>query len=118
MKSPIKSLNSTQPTPLVSLFAVVTTIIAAVFVYQKYFGTDFFDFGPIMIWLGIAIPAGLFGAVFLQVRANQRAQASRQTPANLGEAPVNPRVSENPRTMIAKPGLNRPLPDEDPFENL
>ena len=86
--------------------------------YQKFFGTEYLDFGPIMIWLAIAIPAGLFGVIFLQVRAKQREKPSRKAYPELCELQANPRLSENPRTISPKPNLDRPLPEKDPFENL
>jgi high-affinity Fe2+/Pb2+ permease len=118
MKSPKKTSNTTQPTPLVSLFAVVTAVLAGVFIYQKFFGTEYLDFGPIMIWLAVAIPTGLFGIVFFHVRANKREKASSQAYAALSELQANPRLAENSRTTTSKPNLDRPLPDKDPFENL
>ena len=118
MKSLFKSLNSTQPTPLVSLFAVVTTILAGVFVFQKFVGSPYFDFGPIMLWIAIAIPAGIFGAIFLQLRAGARAEKNiNPLPQTIVEIQSSPRLSKDSRHS-GKPKLDRPFPDKDPFENL
>ena len=119
MKPILKSLKTTHPTPLVSLFAVITTVLAGVFVYQKFFGSPVIDFGPIMTWVAIAIPVGIFGSVFLQVRASQRnQQVAQQVHARINELQANPRLSENPPRHSGTPRLDRPLPDKDPFENL
>lgn len=118
MKSLFKSASSTQPTPLVSLFAVVTTILAGVFVYQKFFGSPYFDFRPMMMWLLVAIPAGALGAIFLQVRASERArQAAKQVNAGIAELQANPRLTEDRRNP-SQPSIDRTLPEKDPFENL
>jgi hypothetical protein len=118
MKSLFKTVRSSEPTPLVSLFAVVTTVLIGVFVYQKFFGSPYFDFRPMMMWLLVAIPAGALGAIFLQVRASERArQAAKQVNAAVAELQSNPRLSENSRTS-QQPTLDRPLPEKDPFENL
>jgi hypothetical protein len=117
MKSLFKSLNATQPTPLVSLFAVITTVLAGAFVYQKFFGSPFIDFGPIMIWLAVAIPMGIFAAIFLQVRAGERTQQlARQVHASIAELQANPRLEDARHA----PGVTvqQPYPEKDPFENL
>ena len=119
MKSLFKTVRSSEPTPLVSLFAVVATLLIGVFVYQKFFGSPYFDFRLMMMWLLVAIPAGALGAIFLQVRASERArQAAKQVnAAAVAELHANPRLSENPRTA-SQPILDHSLPEKDPFENV
>jgi hypothetical protein len=118
MKSLFKSVSSAEPTPLVSLFAVVSTLLVGVFVYQKLFGSPNFDFRPMMMWLLVAIPAGALGAIFLQVRASERArQATKQANTAAAELQANPRLSED-RRRVTQPNLDHSLPEKDPFENL
>jgi hypothetical protein len=118
MKSLFKSVSSSEPTPLVSLFAVVATLLLGVFVYQKFFGSPYFDIRPLMMWLLVAIPAGALGAIFLQVRASERArQSAKQVNTAVAELPANPRVSEDAR-RTTQPSLDHSLPKKDPFENL
>ena len=122
MKSIFKSFNSTQPTPLVSLFAVATTILSAIFVYQWFFNAGVFDFAPMMIWLAVAIPAGIFGCIFLQVRSVQRNRdVAQQVHARIAEMEIQSKraaVAATDSRGSSKPNLNRPLPEKDPFENL
>ena len=113
-----KSFKS-QPTPLVSLFIVVTTLLTAVFLYQYFFSTGVIDFGPIMIWLAVAIPTGIFASVFLQIRATQRAQQlAQQVHASVAQLQGESRFGSDPRRAATATELNRPLPQKDPFENL
>jgi hypothetical protein len=114
MKSLFTSLNRTQPTPLVSLFAVITSLLVGILIYQKFFGSEYFDFGPIMIWIAVAVPAGLFGAVFLQSRANARA---RRIESKISQLEAESRRINDPR-HAPQPDLDRPLPEKDPFENM
>jgi hypothetical protein len=118
MKSLFKTVRSSEPTPLVSLFAVVATVLIGVVVYQKFFGSPYFDVRPVMMWLLVAIPAGALAAIFLQVRASERArQAAKQVNTAVAELQANPRVSEDPRRST-QPTLDHSLPEKDPFENL
>ncbi|HUS34222.1 MAG TPA: hypothetical protein VM680_02605 [Verrucomicrobiae bacterium] len=108
-----------QPTPLVSLFIAVTTVLAAVFLYQYFFSAGVIDFGPIMIWLAIAVPTGIFASVFLHVRATKRAQQlAQQVHASVGQLQGESRFGTDPRRAATASELNRPLPEKDPFENL
>jgi hypothetical protein len=108
-----------QPTPLVSLFIVVTTLLGAIFLYQYFFNTGVIDFGPIMIWVAIAIPTGIFASVFLHIRAAQRAQqVAQQVHASVGQLQGESRFGTDPRRAATASELNRPLPEKDPFENL
>lgn len=108
-----------QPTPLVSLFIVVTTILAAIFAYQYFFSTGVIDFGPIMIWLAIAVPMGVFASVFLHIRATQRSQQlAQQVHASVAQLQTDSRLGADGRRAATAAGLNRPLPEKDPFENL
>ena len=117
MKSILKSFK-TQPTPLVSLFIVITTLLSAIFVYQRFFSSGVIDFGPVMMWLAIAIPAGIFGSIFLQLRASERTQQlAREVHASIAELEAESRLRDDSR-RTPKPGLDRPLPEKDPFENL
>ena len=71
-----------------------------------------------MMWLLVAIPAGALGAIFLQVRASERArQAAKQVNAGIAELQANPRLAED-RRAPSQPSLDRSLPEKDPFENL
>lgn len=108
----------TQPTPLVSLFIVVTTVLSAIFIYQHFFSTGVIDFAPIMTWLAVAIPVGIFASIFLQIRTTQRAQQlAQQVHASVAQLQSDPRTGNDPR-RASNPTLNRPLPEKDPFENL
>src|SRR5688500_15498108 len=114
ISNPFKS----QPTPLVSLFVVVTSILCAVFIYQKFFSSGVIDFSPAMLWVGVAIPAGIFGCIFLQFRATQRTtHAAQNVHSRIVELETASRVGDDPR-RAPKPNLDRPLPEKDPFENL
>src|SRR5687767_1915156 len=104
-----KSLK-TQPTPLVSLFIVVTTVLSAIFVYQHFFSTGVIDFGPIMTWLAVAIPVGVFASIFLQIRTAQRTQQlAQQVHASVDQLQGNSRASNDSR-RTSNPSLDRPLP--------
>jgi hypothetical protein len=108
----------TQPTPLVSLFIVVTTILAAIFVYQYFFSTGVIDFAPIITWLAVAVPVGIFASIFLQIRATQRThQLARQVHASVAQLQGESRTGSDPR-RASNPTLNQPLPEKDPFESL
>lgn len=105
-----------QPTPLVSLFIVVTTVLSAIFAYQYFFSAGVIDFGPIMIWLAIAVPTGVFASVFLHIRATQRTQQlAQQVHASVAQLQADPRLGGRAATAS---GLNRSLPEKDPFESL
>jgi hypothetical protein len=113
-----KSFKNTQPTPLVALFAVVTTLLAASFVYQKFFSAGVIDFSPAMMWLAVAIPAGIFGCIFLQVRAAERTQqVAQQVHARITELESESRGGIDSR-RASSPNLDRPITNKDPFENL
>ena len=122
MNSIFKSLKTTQPTPLVSLFAVTTTVLAGIFTYQWFFSTGIIDFAPGMSWLAIAIPAGIFGCIFLQLRAtNRNREVAQQVHARISELEVQSKraaVSAGDARHTSPAKLDRPLPDKDPFENL
>ena len=64
----------TQPTPLVSLFIVITSVLIGTLVYQQFFNTGVIDFSAAKVWIAIAIPAGIFASIFLQSRPNRRTQ--------------------------------------------
>ena len=116
--NPVSKSFKAEPTPLVSLFIVVTTLLAAIFAYQYFFSTGVIDFGPIMIWLAIAVPTGIFASVFLHIRATQRAQQlAQQVHASVAQLQSDSRLGTDPRRAAATE-LNRPLPEKDPFENL
>lgn len=111
------NLFKAQPTPLVSLFVVITSLLCAVFVYQHFFNSGVIDFSPVMLWVAVAIPVGVFGSVFLQVRASNRAQvADEQGRARVLALKSELRIDDGRRTT--SPNLHRPLPEKDPFENL
>jgi hypothetical protein len=117
--NPVSKSFKAEPTPLVSLFIVVTTLLSAIFLYQYFFSTGVIDFGPIMIWLAIAIPTGVFASVFLHVRSAQRAQQlAQQVHASVAQLQGESRFGADPRRAAAASELNRPLPEKDPFENL
>jgi hypothetical protein len=118
MKSDSQTLASSQTTPLVSLFAVVATVLAGVVVYEQFFDGGAIEFGPFMMWLAITIPAGIFGSIILQVRAAERAKkVAKQVNARIAEIEAESRLSADPRRG-STPRLDQSLPDKDPFDEL
>lgn len=117
MKTIFKSLTNAQRTPLFSLFTVVASLLVGIFAYQKLFGAAFVDFGPVVIWLAIAIPLGIFAAIFHQVRSIQRTeQLARELQSRAAGMQTTSRF-ENPR-VASPPRAGLSLPEKDPFENL
>lgn len=108
----------TRPTPLVTAFALVTAILGAVLVYQQFSPFKIIDFGPMVGWLMVAVPAGIFGSIYLQVRAAQRTEAAaQQVHTRIAQLEAEARMPMDVR-RAPKPNLNSPLPEKDPFENL
>jgi high-affinity Fe2+/Pb2+ permease len=112
-----KSFKS-EPPPLVSLFVVVTSLLCAVFIYQKFFSSGVLDFSPVMMWVAIAIPVGIFGSVFLQIRSTQRTQkVAADSNTRIAALEAELRIGNETR-RTTKSNLDRPLPEKDPFENI
>jgi hypothetical protein len=117
MKTILKSFTKAQLTPLVSLFTVVASVLVGIFAYQKLFGAAFVDFGPVVIWLAIAIPLGIFAAIFHQVRSIQRTeQLAREIHSRAAGVHTKPRFEDSRVASPPRAGLS--LPEKDPFENL
>jgi hypothetical protein len=118
MNSLLKSLK-TPPNTLVTAFALTTALLAAVLVYQQFSPFKVIDFGPMTLWLKIAVPSGIFGTIFLHIRASQRTQrAAQEFQSRIAELEAEVRGGSIDPRHPAKPRLDRPLPDKDPFENL
>jgi len=118
MKSPSESLRPAQVTPLVSLLAIVATILAGMVVYQKFSSSGAPEIGPLLMGLALAIPAAIFGGIFLQVRAADRAKKLAQSAhARMTDTEIESRILLDHRRS-SRPHLDNPLPDNDPFENL
>jgi hypothetical protein len=111
-----KSFRSSQTTPLISLFAVVAVALVGIATYDRFFEGGSVEFAPILMWLAITIPAGIFTSIFLQLRAAERAKkVTREVHTRIEELEVEARVTRNPRKSSI-PRITKPLPDKDPFE--
>ena len=114
---PMPKSFKTQPTPLVSLLIVITSVLIGTLVYQQFFSSGVIDLSGLKIWIAIAVPAGIFASVFLQTHANQRArQVAQKVHSSINQPEAN-RTGNDPR-RTPKPSLDQSLPEKDPFENL
>ena len=111
-----KSFRSNETTPLLSLFAVVAIALVGFAAYDHFFEGGSVEFAPILMWLAVTIPAGIFTSIFLQLRAAERTKkVTHRVHTRIEKLEAEARVTRNPRTSSI-PKLTKPLPDKDPFE--
>jgi hypothetical protein len=112
------SFKSTQATPLLSLFAVVAVVLAGLVFYEQFFDGGSVEFGPVLMWLAITVPAAIFAGIFLQVRTNEQSKnIPRHKHVRVFELETESRGSHNRRNSAIPPVANS-QPDKDPFESL
>ena len=112
MKSILKSINAGQAIALAAAVCMSIAFLTSIYFFRQLSNSDLFDFTPLLVLLAVAVPASIFGLVFVQVRANAELQAaskSTQLPVNF-DALAN-RAASNVQ-------LERPAPAKDPFESL